>query len=499
LVLLLTACSSEESLLLFAPGELPADGVGLGELRADVIFRDEALADGKKVFFRTSQPLLFESREDATASDPDFRPVGATEVETSTRGGAATAYLLAATEEGTLEVEASFTTVNKDVLSDVAPVVMTKPPLIAAGSNASAQLSNVVVHFKIVCEAQNIGAFVTPRDELRVPCTVVLEDAAGVSHPHTPVRIFTEAGELEDARATDDEPRRFTYVVPPVPVDHPSDVAPWPEEDREFGAGLIPGAIEQNPRDGLATILVVARGHEAFDDDNASGDWDPGEYFIDEGEPFLDVDDDGLYDRVVDGDPCCDTNGNGQVDGPNGRWDADAWIGRTTAILWTGPLGERTAIVPASWSIPASGGKAFALEVLDDNFNPPAALGATDDFVLQLQPTTSITFDPPPAFELHRGAGLLLSPDYPLRVFGDDERRVESFLTDGVRSYGFQLRDDRAPTSSSLCRDIDWSLEVDIRHTVGLDYSGGDFGREVTTVSASGLLLAADPLPTFCP
>jgi len=102
----------------------------------------------------------------------------------------------------------------------------------------------------------------------------------------------------------------------PIPLD------PWCE-----------GPRTANPRDGLSTVIVMARGEEGFVDLNGNGVWDPGEPFIDMGEPFVDLNDDGIYEP---GEPFFDANGNGQWDGPNGQWDSDTVIWSETRVLYTG-------------------------------------------------------------------------------------------------------------------------------------------------------------------
>jgi hypothetical protein len=119
------------------------------------------------------------------------------------------------------------------------------------------------------------------------------------------------------------------------------------------GCGASLGkTITHNPRDGLVTVIAYAQGEEGFFDGSngcpADGKYNPplsagcplGEKFVDLGEPFVDIDDDGERDSIANGDlfdePYIDVNNNGIWDGPNGAWDANTTIWAETRILYTG-------------------------------------------------------------------------------------------------------------------------------------------------------------------
>ena len=95
---------------------------------------------------------------------------------------------------------------------------------------------------------------------------------------------------------------------------------------------LRPGRVN-NPRDNLVAMIAVTTGEEGYDDNNNNGQYDPGEPFIDQTEPFVDNNDNGTWDvneRFVD------TNGNGRWDGKNGQFDSSTLIWVQERILWTG-------------------------------------------------------------------------------------------------------------------------------------------------------------------
>ena len=115
----------------------------------------------------------------------------------------------------------------------------------------------------------------------------------------------------------------------------------------------------RNPRDGYVTVLAYTSGEEEFSDSNGDGVYTPGETFTDLGEPYLDANDNGRWDATLpnksSGEPFIDTPctkeqvqkkingcktvgiGNGKRDGPNGKWDSNIQIWRTTRIIWSGP------------------------------------------------------------------------------------------------------------------------------------------------------------------
>ena len=123
------------------------------------------------------------------------------------------------------------------------------------------------------------------------------------------------------------------------------------------GCALVGSTRDHNPRDGLVTIIAVAQGEEGFFDGSngcpANGLYDPpgsagcvtGERFVDLGEPFVDINDNGVRDSIVGGgefdEPYFDANNNGQWDGPNRVRDASTTIWAETRILYTGHVEAR--------------------------------------------------------------------------------------------------------------------------------------------------------------
>ncbi len=103
--------------------------------------------------------------------------------------------------------------------------------------------------------------------------------------------------------------------------------APWPTDVAPLALESswtdIVSGITHNPRDGWVSLTAVTTGEETFFDTNANGQYDSGELFNDEGEPFVD------YKRMfayASGDlffdwPSSVTPGAGNPANPNGIYD----------------------------------------------------------------------------------------------------------------------------------------------------------------------------------
>jgi hypothetical protein len=120
----------------------------------------------------------------------------------------------------------------------------------------------------------------------------------------------------------------------------PFDVPPLANEPSavvDYGCGVR----TTNPRDGLVTVMALVQGEEGFVDSDLDGRYTAGEHFIDLGEPFLDVDDDGVRDPTEWYE---DVNLDGAYTGPNGKWDSDTVLWTQAHVLYTGhPFFARAA------------------------------------------------------------------------------------------------------------------------------------------------------------
>ncbi len=88
-----------------------------------------------------------------------------------------------------------------------------------------------------------------------------------------------------------------------------------------FAAPQEPSFGANNPRDNFVSIVAAVQGEEEFWDGSGSsrgltnGTWDPGEYWVDLGEPFADNNDNGRWDP---GETYIDTDGSRRALGSPG-------------------------------------------------------------------------------------------------------------------------------------------------------------------------------------
>ncbi len=457
----LAGCSDDSIVLEATPAQPRADGETTVEVSARVTTLGLAAADGTTVWFRASEPLLFAAPEAARPSVPGGLVAGERELEAPVHGGVARVFVRAPVDEATIDLDARYDNDDGTSIAAATQLAFGPPPLVSSGTQVSGELA--APQFSFGCDADRIGAFVGDRPDIVVGCTLVARDHDDALLPHVPVRLFAEAGELVEIPATDSTARRFYYRVPGLLERLPADTRPLAGEEAYAtdGSDLIPGATEANPRDGLVTLLAVVRGQEAYTDVNGNGRWDQGEPFIDEGEPFLDVDDDGVWDPTIDGPPCCDSNGNGVVDGPNGKWDGDTWLGRTAHVMWTGPVAVgagRSELTPADTVIDAGSKAELTMTVVDANFNPVALNGADDQLVISA--LGSIDLAPLPRLQLPRGLGFPVEDRFPQFRFAGPAVEPEVELpVDGVRRWLLTVMDQR---TDQTCGEEDWSLFVNI-------------------------------------
>ncbi len=201
-------------------------------------------------------------------------------------------------------------------------------------------------NFGVLCSKQILGALeissTPPRNDLSTTCTVSTSDRYGTFLPFSvDVLWATEAGSLQSSTTTDTNGRSTnTYLTAANSL--PEAVEPFVGE---------PYNGSKNPRDMFVTIIAATTGEEEFWDRAAdggvgNGQWDPGEWFVDQPEPFIDSNDNGQYD---DGEKFFDTERvncatgmklakNLHWDGPNGCWDSSTLIWRSAHIIYSGTL-----------------------------------------------------------------------------------------------------------------------------------------------------------------
>lgn len=245
----------------------------------------------------------------------------------------------------------------------------------------------------LACDHVNLGALrylqgttITqpPTGELCTTCRMTLRDRFGnpVGFPQT-VTFAAEVGSFQPrAQATNNGSGDVTikYCAEsnlPTDVDVSDDIPGEPYWEDEDG-------VQFNPRDGLVTIIAYVNGEEEFDDANENGLWDEGEVYWDQGEPFIDVDDDNVFDPEVENERHIDISAEGYVtseyDLPNLQWDSEGFIWVQSHVLLTGS--------------PAFGdfedGNTDVLLDLDEDYNSGARYSLSHWFV---QPNLDVPFN----------------------------------------------------------------------------------------------------------
>jgi Bacterial Ig-like domain (group 1) len=211
------------------------------------------------------------------------------------------------------------------------------------------------------CVRKNLGALHAtppPRKNITTTCTAKLVDRFG--NPvglSTPVQWYPEAGSISspvNSKAqTGSTPSGDTGEADTIfntdGAFPPYAVTPLSGEKFD-GSATDPN--DPNPRDMAVTVIAVVAGEEDFADGSGTttvknGQWDPGEWFVDLGEPLVDRNDNGVWDpgedfidteRIDCADPSKPATRNGKWDGPNGCWDGNTQIWRAIHLVYTGPL-----------------------------------------------------------------------------------------------------------------------------------------------------------------
>jgi hypothetical protein len=354
---LATACDGSPDLTLSVDNkEIAAGGTDFATITAEVRLGDDPAAEGLKVSFTTSAGSFDRTSELQTR-----------EVSTDA-AGKATIKLYSAAATGEATVDAQYYDDTSGLYANSSITIKFTSPLPVAGT------------FRLTCDSVNIGALREPMPDIKVTCNLTAQSAAGKAIPATALdpAFFTEAGSVSSKKDYYSGKQVFVYS-PKGGSAAPKDVDPEqglaePSYDDKNGK-------KRNPRDGLATIIAVVEGQEAYNDANGNGNWDPGETFDDAAEPFVDMDDDDTRDP---NEKYVDTNKNGQWNIANGKWDAKVKIMAMYKILWTGKLDnspKTSRIDRLNSTINDSGKLELTAYALDANMNPVAAFQKNSDYL----------------------------------------------------------------------------------------------------------------------
>jgi hypothetical protein len=253
-------------------------------------------------------------------------------------------------------------------------------PLAVRGAKPSAS------GFYFRCAQTNLPVYTTTLEYETTTCTVRLSDRygnrVGIA---TPVSFAAEAGSISASVLT----KPFSFANPTDPDEgsltvtfssdmgngfYPADTTPLPADATQFPKprALEPSNGSLNPRDNLVTIIAMVRGEEAFVDANLDGQYNAGELFVDQGDPFIDSNDNNAYDPATEprfcGGASCAT-----YHGPNGVWDPDRTIWAPTWVAFSGVVSG--GIAP--WT-PGS-----CIDYIDNNLSNPSMATATVTMVDQ--------------------------------------------------------------------------------------------------------------------
>jgi hypothetical protein len=278
-------------------------------------------------------------------------------------------------------VQSGFSVGTFTVTATVAGTVSGTSPTIGVRGAKPSNLG-----FTLQCEKVNLAAYISPNQShplpLTITCTVTLVDRLGNPVGRvTSVNLNSEAGAVPaNVMTTGFSPTggnmnegkgTFTFnTVGPFPA---LDVPPLPADPGQYPyprsaePSVSAGALEWNPRDGLVTLLAYTDGEEHFYDDNANGQRDANERFIDQGEPLVDANDNNQWDP---GEFYVDVDGNNAWTPANGVWDANSKIWTVSHLLYTGQAaGSNALFVPSTFDVPKGGFSVIDVYMPDLNLN----------------------------------------------------------------------------------------------------------------------------------
>ncbi len=304
----------------------------------------QPVGDGINVSFSLSGPQGGEALNPATAS---------------TKGGQVQTTLQSGSVAGPIRITAT-TTLNGVTVSSASTSVS-----IGGGVPSMA-------HFSFARSTVNLAGLVY--DNLQSTLTAFLADRFGNFNvlKGTSVSFYTEAGAV-DASSTTEE-TGIASVLFRTQNPRPLVFSSAPLIDPAFPSlNNAENLLLGNPANGLARVIAVTRGEECFVDKNGNGLFDAVVDGFPTGcdisEPFIDQDDDGIFDpgneQYIDG------NKNGVFDGPNGIWDENRMIWRSLWIVFSGE--PSITVVPDTVNVGNLGSQSFDICVADVNANSPMA------------------------------------------------------------------------------------------------------------------------------
>lgn len=301
---------------------------------------------------------------------------GATTVDVGTVSGVASTTLHSGTIPGTATVVAS---VVGSTLSSSSGVIA------IGGGTPSAK------HFSLSTETLNLEGLAY--DGMTTDITARLADRYGNYNvlQGTAVSFYAECGAINRAINLSAEGEGSVTFRTQEPRPHNVVRDAFDNAVATLYASRLGVTIndDNNPRNGLCTIVAVVDGEEEFVDANANGEYDLGETFVDTYDDIhLDKDDDSMElepGQIAAGNPydptfehlIVDRDEDGTFDGMNGSWDANKRIAKQIKLLMTGVPGmtiaDENGTQISSISVPDGGSAVVYFSLHDLYYNPPIA------------------------------------------------------------------------------------------------------------------------------
>lgn len=190
----------------------------------------------------------------------------------------------------------------------------------------------------------------------------------------TSVSFYTEAGAIDASNVTNASgiTTALFRTQLPLPLIYSS--------ANPFSSSNPPSMGD--PNNALSRVIAVTRGEECFVDNNGNGVYDLGTDTFpsscDLSEPFVDENDNSSFDSGTEF--FLDANNNGSFDGPNGTWDGNLMIWRSTQIAFTAEASQ-IGLSPSTFAILNNGSQVFTACAADLNAHSMMA-GSTFEIIV---------------------------------------------------------------------------------------------------------------------
>lgn len=437
LIFFIFGCSSNIKINADPP-EIKANGVDRSKITVKI---DQA--DGTEVQFNTDLGTFVDEEGQSTY------------VTRYLSGGSTYAELISSEQPGSATVTVTYYTTEGDYGTSSIRIPFYLLPV--SGNNIS-----------LTCDRTNIGAFREPQPEIGVRCELIMNDREGdkvkiSSLSPSDWGFVAEAGSFSSDISEDDNGRVFVTYYVQGGNSEPVDTEPLsgePSRPDDFGQ-----RDTRNPRDGLVTLLAYVKGEEGFQDTNSNGVWDSSEIFYDIGEPFLDVDDDGIFDELK-GDTYIDVDNNGRYTEANGIYDKETYVWAIFKILWTGQPHEKVDATRIetqgnNFEIPSGETQRFNLYLVDQNLNPISGDESFGDNVTLIINCGSCVYNPTEAWILTDQRGFYIDDDGKISGNIFNTPMYEFFITNQNESEVDETYDINVTVYSSAGTDSTGACCID--------------------------------------